>query len=123
DGKVLQKEEFTDRHDKRDAKGKRVVYISRPWLQRMAFMEEPGPILNRLCYCIGEDQGHKANSRQEVQGSHNRRGRMSHGLPVEWFYVPLRCDEYDAFYKMYGGNTALTQREYEELYEAQHQVS
>ncbi|KAF5220912.1 hypothetical protein ECC02_006072 [Trypanosoma cruzi] len=123
DGEVLLKEEFTDRHDKRDAKGKRVVYISRPWLQRMAFIEEPGPILNRLCYCIGEDQGHKANSRQEVEGSHNRICRMSHGPPVEWFYVPLRCDEYDAFYKMYGGNTALTQREYEELYEAQHQVA
>ncbi|EKF30955.1 ubiqitin hydrolase, putative [Trypanosoma cruzi marinkellei] len=124
DRDILRREESTDlQEDKKFTKGKRVVYISRPWLQRMAFMEEPGPILNRLCYGIEEDSNHKVNLRQDVQESQNRKCQMSHGPPVEWFYVPLRSDEYDAFYKMYGGNTALTQREYEELYEAQNQVA
>ncbi|RNF09708.1 putative ubiqitin hydrolase [Trypanosoma conorhini] len=99
-----------------------VVYISRPWLQRMAFMEEPGPILNRLCYGTGDREDHAAALQQQEPASEGRRGRSAGSFPVGWFYVPLRREEYDAFYKMYGGNRAVGREEYEALYEAQRKV-
>ncbi|KEG12934.1 ubiqitin hydrolase [Trypanosoma grayi] len=110
------------RNDEECAKNGTTVYISRPWLQRLAFMEEPGPILNRLCYCTDERKRRESRLRQKQQHG-QRQERTSpegtpdhvHGPPVEWFYVPLLPHEYEAFYDMYGGNTAVTQEEYTRL--------
>ncbi|ESL09189.1 ubiqitin hydrolase [Trypanosoma rangeli SC58] len=106
----------------RETNADEVVYISRPWLQRMAFMEEPGPILNRLCYCTGGREDDASTLNLQEPDSDSRPCHSAGSFPVEWFYVPLRRDEYDAFYSMYGGNRPVQQGEYEALREAQHEV-
>ncbi|ORC86034.1 ubiqitin hydrolase [Trypanosoma theileri] len=108
-----------------------IVFISRPWLERMAFMEEPGPILNRLCYCSEEQirsemelqrQKHEQEQREE-SSSFTGLPVHVHGPPVEWFFVPLQRKEYNAFYRVYGGNLAVTQKEYKRVQQAQHDVA
>ncbi|RHW68397.1 ubiquitin carboxyl-terminal hydrolase [Trypanosoma brucei equiperdum] len=98
-----------------------VVYISRPWLQRMTFMEEPGPILNRLSYRAATQETGESSSAHGTQSSPKQNlgeptsakgPPYEKSLPVEWFYVSLLQQEYDAFYDMYGGNQAVTQSEY-----------
>ncbi|RNF03509.1 putative ubiqitin hydrolase [Trypanosoma rangeli] len=106
----------------RETNADEVVYISRPWLQRMAFMEEPGPILNRLCYCTGGREDDASTLNLQEPGSDGRSCHTAGSFPVEWFYVPLQRDEYNAFYSMYGGNRPVQRGEYEALCRAQHEV-
>nr|CCC95789.1 unnamed protein product [Trypanosoma congolense IL3000] len=108
--------------------GGEIVYISRHWLQRMTFMEEPGPIYNRLEYRTERKGGAMSPSSSDTLPGAMPNLPMSKNTtsppyasapPVEWFYVPLQQCEYDAFYNMYGGNRAVTQREYAALREEQ----
>lgn len=93
------------------------VYISRMWLQRVAFMHEPGPIVNRLCYCRPEDQGRVSMYRTIFPATVKVPAEVPHvhGPPVSWFYVPITQKDYDIFYNAFGGNAAVTASEYESL--------
>nr|CCC53836.1 putative ubiquitin carboxyl-terminal hydrolase, fragment [Trypanosoma vivax Y486] len=82
------------------------VYISRFWLQRMAFMEEPGPIYNCISYATEGD---------EDQSSSTPRGSRTRCYSAGCFYIPLYRCEYSAFYGVYGGNVAVTQQMYDSL--------
>ncbi|KAH9586306.1 Peptidase C19 [Trypanosoma melophagium] len=108
-----------------------IVFISRPWLERMAFMEEPGPIFNRLCYCSEEQirselelQRQQQRQREQEQSSSSTGMPIHvHGPPVEWFFVPIQRKEYNAFYRVYGGNRAVTQKVYNRVQQAQHDMT
>ncbi|AYU76466.1 ubiqitin hydrolase, putative [Leishmania donovani] len=93
------------------------VYISRMWLQRVVFMHEPGPIVNRLCYCRPEDQGRVSMYRTIFPATVKVPAEVPHvhGPPVSWFYVPITQRDYDIFYNAFGGNAAVTASEYESL--------
>ncbi|KAG5486006.1 hypothetical protein LSCM4_06712 [Leishmania orientalis] len=93
------------------------VYISRMWLQRVAFMHEPGPIVNRLCYCRPEDQYRVSMHHTIFPATVKVPAEVPHvhGPPVDWFYVPITQTDYDIFYNAFGGNAAVTPSEYESL--------
>ncbi|AIN95939.1 ubiqitin hydrolase, putative [Leishmania panamensis] len=93
------------------------VYISRMWLQRVAFMHEPGPIVNRLCYCRPEDQGRVSMYQTIFPATVKVPAEVPHvhGPPVDWFYVPITEKDYAIFYNAFGGNVAVTANEYETL--------
>ncbi|KAG5510528.1 hypothetical protein JKF63_06825 [Porcisia hertigi] len=93
------------------------VYISRMWLQRVVFMHEPGPIVNRLCYCRPEDRERVSMYQTLFPTTVKVPAEVPHihGPPVDWFYVPITQKDYDIFYKAFGGNSAVTASEYESL--------
>ncbi|KAK7196989.1 cysteine peptidase, Clan CA, family C19 [Novymonas esmeraldas] len=93
------------------------VYISRMWLQRAAFLHEPGPIVNRLCYCRPEERGRVSMFQTLFPATLSVPGDTPHihGPPVEWFYVAISQGDYDIFYTAFGGNAAVTASEYESL--------
>lgn len=93
------------------------VYISRMWLQRVAFLQDPGPIINQLCYCRAEELSkvsmHKTLFPADVRVPEDV--PHVHGPPVEWFYIPISPADYDAFFDAYGGNWYVTNSQYQEL--------
>ncbi|KPI86291.1 putative ubiqitin hydrolase [Leptomonas seymouri] len=97
------------------------VYISRMWLQRVAFLREPGPIVNRLCYCTQEDQKKVATHRSLFPTGVMVPRDMPHvhGPPVDWFYVPITRADYNIFYDAFGGNAPLTAEEVEAIRQMQ----
>ncbi|KPA77499.1 putative mitochondrial ubiqitin hydrolase [Leptomonas pyrrhocoris] len=97
------------------------VYISRMWLQRVAFLCEPGPIVNRLCYCTAADQQKVVTHRSLFPPDVQVPGAVPHvhGPPVEWFYVPITRADYAIFYDAFGGNAAVTAEEVAAIHHAQ----
>ncbi|KAG5485457.1 hypothetical protein LSCM1_07541 [Leishmania martiniquensis] len=94
-----------------------LVYISRMWLQRVAFLQEPGPIVNRLCYCRPEDRERVSLHHTIFPATVKVPAEVPHvhGPPVDWFYVPITQSDYEMFYNAFGGNAAVTATEYESL--------
>ncbi|KAL7700660.1 ubiqitin hydrolase [Lotmaria passim] len=90
-----------------------MVYISRMWLQRVAFLCEPGPIVNRLCYCTPEDQAKVTTHHTLFPATVRVPDDVPHvhGPPVEWFYVPITREDYAIFYDAFGGNAPVTAEE------------
>lgn len=102
-----------------------VVYISRLWLQRVAFLSEPGPIVNRLCYCTPADQAKLTTHRSLFPSTVQVPEELPHvhGPPVEWFYVPISRTDYAIFYDAFGGNAAVTAAEVKEMQQRQEQFA
>lgn len=104
----------------REHGGSQTVYISRGWLNNAAYFTDPGPIINRLCYCSEADRRKPC----PVPGLPNiTKDREDlphvHLVPLEWFYVAVMQDEYEAFYRHYGGNALITMEELSSMYEEQ----
>lgn len=91
------------------------VYVARPWLQAAAFLADPGPILNKTCYCRTEDRARVASHFGKFPVGSTRVPADAphvHGPPAEWFYVPIDECDYWAFYTAYGGDVPVTRAEY-----------
>eukprot|EP00796_Vickermania_ingenoplastis_P000630 gene631-349_t len=81
------------------------VFIARSWLHSAAFLDDPGPIMNRVCYCSAAEQERPVPvpslpnlSRDAPDVPH------VHLVPLEWYYVAVNQDDYEMFYRHYGGN-------------------
>lgn len=93
-----------------------VVYVSRPWLQRVALLSDPGPMMNRQCYCSPADR-----QRTVTHASlfHGQVAPHVHGPAVEWFYVPVEAEDYQEFLRAFGGDAGLSEEAYQNLKDAQ----
>lgn len=101
------------------------VYLSRFWLHRVAFLGDPGPIVNRTCYCSDAEKRKPIipaslfppetspllikSLRESASLPH------VHMVPLEWFYVPVSMEDYLSFFNHYGGNTWVTVEELNEM--------
>lgn len=101
------------------------VYLSRSWLHRAAFGGDPGPIMNRVCYCSDADKMKPLISDSQlplgvpphvvVHLKQHADLPHVHIVPLEWFYIPVTMEDYLSFYNYYGGNAWVTVEELDEM--------
>lgn len=101
------------------------VYLSRSWLHRAAFLGDPGPIINRVCYCSDADKRKPLISDSQlplgvppyviVNLKEHPDLPHVHTVPLEWFYISVTLEDYFAFYNYYGGNAWVTVEEIDEM--------
>lgn len=106
-------------------KGSTRVYISRSWLHGAAFLGDPGPIVNRPCYCSNAEKRRPliptsllppGTSPLTIKSlKENVNLPHVHMVPLEWFYVPVTLEDYLTFFNHYGGNIWVTVEELNEM--------